>query len=411
MPQHLGLQPAPMGVPGLQGPYASAGGGGATQRPQPGWTAALQQSLASRRMSPEQKAYANANKEDRAIIEALIELWPDLAEVYREKEEKKVRDRIAPISQPYLNMLLSRIQGGEAQAPPLGVDTWRIAGKPAPAAAGGQLQQAVGGTTPGQQWQLALSQLEPGRRAEEFGRRVPPIEARFPGAGDVGRSMFDVTTPATMDERQRDIGRARQGPDWQTLQGIMKGWPGQKMTIFQQEKMIDDALESGQIDERTAKGGKRFVRMEQPSWVYKIPKEKLSDYGFVEDEDGKRRTQFSTTIPIFKQQERMQEVWSVQEPTLSEAHKIASADKKIYIVVSGDKELSQKQIKAIDAGESEFPEWVLVFRDAPVSTQKWVGNFTDLTKTLLEHFSPEEVQAIIVLATDKMIKEGRSIVW
>ncbi|MBA7492524.1 hypothetical protein ES702_03074 [subsurface metagenome] len=380
---------------GNQGAIAGLLGGIAETMP------AWGKGLATRReregMSDLAKLQKMANPRDIADIEALAELLPQLTAADREKAIEKVRKRIGTESIPLLEYYIRR--GGEA--PPPGIETWRIGGAPAGAAARTRLERLRMGTEPGFEPELALPQLPEETRMAEWVKRAGRAEPIFPGITEVGRGMMPRGVEEVLPPTEATRQRAREAGAWPGITAITGEWTPQ-MLAEEKEETIRIAEAKGLLDKYGVAAAKTFIDKEKlPRWLEMIPESLHPRVGV------KAGTSNLSENPVEAASElNLRSILSQPKPTLAEIQGMPNLD-RMRVAVFGEEMLSPAEITAIKEERSTLPSWLIKFVDDPlVGKAVWADDWFDTIKKLLRYFSPQEIAAMLSMAHDRAIREG-----
>lgn len=392
------------------------------------WGQKLSTQWQESRMPELAKLQKQANPRDIDDIERLADLLPQLSPQYREKAIEQIRRKIGVESHPLLDYYIQK----SGQAPPLGMETWRIGGQPAPEAAKTTLQQAMMGRTPGYPHELGLGQLpafggqmgaqargpmgpmgprttQPfmaGSREEEFKRRMARIEPRYPGATQVGRGMIPTGQEGVLPPPEAARQRVRETPGgWEKMLGITKEWTPEQFA-FEKEETIALAKAKGILDERGVAAAKTFIdRTQVPNWYEDIPQAMRPRFG-LRSENGIVVNDLSEDSLEAASQLNLRSVFSQPKPTLAEIQGMANLD-RMRVVVFGSEMLSQQQIRAIERGESTLPSWLIGYIEEPLTSKSvWAADWFSMIKKLLRYFSPQDIAAMLSMAHDRSIREG-----
>ncbi|GAH72556.1 unnamed protein product, partial [marine sediment metagenome] len=252
-----------------------------------------------------------ANDRDLADIEALAELLPELTPGDRQEAIGKLRKRIDPRSRPLLDYYVREA----GQAPPAGIETWRIGGKPAPAAARTRLEQLRLGRQPGFEPELGLAQLPEEARLGEWARRAKRAEPIFPGISEVGRGMIPTGAEGVLAPPEATRQRAREAGAWPGVTAITGEW-GPQMLAEEKEETIAVAEAKGLLDKYGVAAAKTFIdKTEVPAWLGTIPTSLHPRLG-VKTEAGVIRSDLSENPVEAAGQLNLRSVFSQPKPTL-----------------------------------------------------------------------------------------------
>jgi len=367
----------------------------------PGWGQALRTRREREGMSDLAKLQKMANPRDIADIEALAELLPQLPAADREKAIEKVRKRIGTESIPLLEYYIRQAGG----APPLGIETWRIGGKPAPQTARTRLEQLQRGTQPGFEPELGLGQLPEAARLGEWARRAGRAEPFYPGITEVGRGMIPTGAERVLAPREATRQRAREAGAWPGITAITGEWTPQ-MLAEEKEETIRIAEAKGLLDKYGVAAAKTFIdKTKLPKWVEGIAPSQYHRYG-LKKEMGIVVSDLSENELEAYGQINLRIIESQPWPTLDKLQAMPNID-RMRIITYGTEMLSPAQMDAIKKGTSTIPEWVIKFAHDPLTSiepdsDEWFAAI----KRLLRYLSPQEVAAMLGMALDTTIREG-----
>jgi len=365
----------------------------------------LMKGLATRReregMSPLAKLQALANPRDIADIEALAKLLPELSAADREKAIEKVRKRIGVESVPLLEYYLK--QAGEA--PPTGIETWRIGGKPAPAGARTRLQQLMGGTQPGFEPELRLGQLPEDKRMGEFARRFKRAEPFYPGITEVGRGMIPTGVEGVLSTTEAARQRGKEAGQWPGITAITGEWTPQ-MLAGEKEETITQAQAKGMLDKYGVAAAKTFIdKSKVPSWVEKIEESQYPNFG-IKKEAGVVVNDLSENEVEAYSQLNLRIIFSQEWPTLDKLKGMPNLD-RMRMATYGTEMLSPAQMDAIKGKTSALPQWLIDFVHEPLTSKTpFSPDWFQTIKKLLRYFTVQEVGAMLGMAVDQTIRQG-----
>lgn len=378
--------------------------------------------LASRRQvqqMPEKKRLERGA--DVPAVEKFLELYQVLNEEDRVKALKQFKARLDTNTLALLQWHLNRV----GEAPAAGISTWRRPGTfgAMPEAAGGALQQALMGRTPGLEHQLALGQLPREQRGAEWARRAGPLERRYPGATRVGETMIPTGTEGVLDPVEAIRQRVKEGGGWQAVTDITEKWP---KTAFwwEKEKTIEEAAKKGLLNERQIAALKTFIdRTEVPDWVGQwIPKSAYNLIGVKQDEAGVLSSAVEGMSDLdAAAATNLRVVLSTPIPTLDVIQKMPRR-RELQVVAFGEEMLSQGEKAAIGGGTSGLPYFITRYTglvkgepqrplvELPLEDSdepgKLSANWLRIMTELLRYFGPDEVMAIFAMVQDRTIRSG-----
>jgi len=367
----------------------------------PGITKALATRREREGMSDLQKLQKMANPRDIADIEALAELLPQLSAADREKAIEKVKKRIGFESYPLLEYYVKR--AGQAPAP--GIETWQIGGKPAPASARTRLEQLRGGTQPGFEPELGLGQLPEEERMAEWVRRAGRAEPIFPGMTEVGRGMIPTGAEGVLSPTEAARQRAKEAGQWGGVTAITGEWTPQ-MLAGEKEETITQAQAKGLLDKYGVAAAKTFIdKTKVPSWVEKIEESQYPQFG-LKKENGVVVNDLSKNEVEAYSQLNLRIIFAQEWPTLDKLKGMPNSE-RMRIATYGTEMLSPAQMDAIKGETSALPQWLIDFAHEPLTSKKpFSEDWFQTIKKLLRYFTPQEVGAMLGMATDQTIRQG-----
>jgi len=348
------------------------------------------------------RAETKANPSDVAAIKNFLAASSSLTQERRDKEIKKLRDRISLESVDYFNLKMGQL----GQAPSLGMETWG-----APEAAKNIVQQMLMGTQPGFLQELAIGQLPVGERATEMGRRTGRIEARYPGATEVGRGIIPTGTEGILTSTEAARQRARQAGEWGGVTGLTKGWTGRMMPFAKMED-IDNALSKGLINDRQASAARTFVdRTRIPGWGANLSDTQLDTIG-VTKRNGVLANNLSDNPAIQNAQLNLRDIYQADGKTLADWDTFpVSRQEQMRMAAFGKNVLTSADARAIDAGESRFsPLFTAVINNPLASHAPFTPGYNSAMLNLLAvGFSLSEIAMISSIASDPTIVGGINV--
>jgi len=379
---------------GNQGAIAGLLGGIAGTMP--GITKALATRREREGMSDLQKLQKMANPRDIADIEALAELLPQLAAADREKAIEKVKKRIGFESYPLLDYYVKR--AGQAPAP--GIETWQEG-----AAGRTRLQQLIGGTQPGFEPELRMGQLPEEARLGEWARRAGRAEPFYPGITEVGRGMIPTGAEGVLPPPEAARQRAREAGAWPGVTAITGAWTPQ-MLAEEKEETITQAQAKGLLDKYGVAAAKTFIdKTKPPSWVEKIEESQYPQFG-LKKENGVVVNDLSKNEVEAYSQLNLRIIFAQEWPTLDKLKGMPNLE-RMRIATYGTEMLSPAQMDAIKRETSALPQWLIDFAHEPLTSKvPFSPDWFQTIKKLLRYFTPQEVGAMLGMATDQTIRQG-----
>jgi len=357
------------------------------------------------RMSDLAKFQAMANPKDIADIRALAELLPELTAADREKAIEKVRKRIGVESIPLLNYYIQRVGG----APPLDIETWRIAGKPAPASARTRLEQLRGGTQPGFEQELALGQLPEEERMAEWVRRAGRAEPIFPGMTEVGKGMIPRGIEEILARPEATRQRAREAGEWPGVTGVTEKWtPG--MFPWQKEETISAARAKGTMTERQAKAAATFIDYERvPDYATVLTDEQLPAFGLSRKEG---KLQNALADP-FKDpgknlaQKSLREIFSLSVGALPRWDEYNENEQaRMRLAAFGKRMLSEGDKVRVETGKSDFSMDFVSIIEHPLKDYAGTDQYLNAIMSLIPFFDVGQIATILTLVENPEIAGG-----